>query len=76
MSTQKYTACVGVKDLVIVDCKEALLVADMNQPQAIREIAKKVEEALENDPSQRPWGFYEVLSDEANHKVKKNCSLS
>ncbi len=71
VSTQKQVACVGVKDLVIVDCKEALLVADINQPQAIREVAKQVEESLKHDPSQRPWGFYEVLSDEEDHKVKK-----
>lgn len=24
-----------------------------------------------NDSSRRPWGYYEVLSDERNHKVKR-----
>ena len=71
VSTQKYVACLGVENLVVVDCKDAVLVADMRQSQAIRGLAEKVEKELERDPSRRPWGFYEILSDEADHKVKK-----
>lgn len=63
----------GLQNLIVVDTEDALLVINKNYDQEVKNI---VEMASENEvvkyhkTTQRPWGFYTVLKEEKNYKVK------
>lgn len=66
---------VGVKDLIVVDTDDALLICNLNNAQDIKKLvtqlrekgAPEVETFGENV---RPWGAYEVLAEGPGYKVK------
>jgi mannose-1-phosphate guanylyltransferase/mannose-6-phosphate isomerase len=75
-SDGRLVATVGVSDLVIVATKDAVLVADKANAQAV----KKVVEALKSDSRpetefqhivHRPWGSYEGLAQAPRYQVKR-----
>jgi len=72
----RVVAAVGVKDLVIVDTGDAVLVADRNQAQDVKEVVAQLSE-LKHEAVQfhktvhRPWGSYTILEDAADCKVKR-----
>ncbi|HST28431.1 MAG TPA: mannose-1-phosphate guanylyltransferase/mannose-6-phosphate isomerase, partial [Rudaea sp.] len=73
---KRLIAAVGVKDLVIVDTADAVLVADRERAQQVKQV---VEQLRASDHSaarfhqtvHRPWGSFTVLEDEADCKVKR-----
>ena len=73
---QRLVAAVGVKDLVIVDTGDAVLVAHRDQAQDVGEVARELAH-LEHDAAtwhqtvHRPWGSYTILEDAADCKVKR-----
>ena len=72
----KVVATVGVKDLVIVDTPDALLVAHKSAAQKIKSVvdALKVrghESTQLPAAVHRPWGTYATLKEEAGYKVKR-----
>jgi mannose-1-phosphate guanylyltransferase/mannose-6-phosphate isomerase len=69
-------ATVGVKDLVIVATKDAILVADRNQTQNVRAVVTRLQnsnrpEAIHHRTVYRPWGSYESLDDGDRFQVKR-----
>jgi len=66
---------VGVDDLIVVDTEDALLVCKKNESQKVKEVVDRLKI---NNPKvteshvfeNRPWGKFEVLSDEAHFKSK------
>ena len=67
---------VGVENLIIVDTKDALLVADKSRSQDVKQIVS----ALKNNGHEhhrshvevhRPWGTYEVLEEGKHYKIKR-----
>jgi len=69
-------AAVGVKDLIIVDTGDAVLVADRHQAQDVKEVvaqlsALKHEAVNFHKTVHRPWGSYTILEDAADCKVKR-----
>jgi mannose-1-phosphate guanylyltransferase/mannose-6-phosphate isomerase len=65
----------GVKDLVIVDTPDALLVADRAKAQDVSSVVARLREAGRKEPEQhirsyRPWGFFEGLSVGPRFQVK------
>ena len=65
----------GVKDLVIVDTGDAVLIADKGRVQDIRALVAKLKEAgrSEHDTHSRvhrPWGFYESIEAGDRYQVK------
>lgn len=75
-SGKRMIAAIGVRDLIIIDTEDALLVAHREQAQQV----KMVVDALKQDRHtstelhttvQRPWGSYTVLEDAADCKVKR-----
>ena len=82
----KLIATVGLKDLVIVDTPDALLVMNKFYAQSIREVYKSL--SYSDSPVlkvhtkvHRPWGSYTVLEERDNFKIKRievecNASLS
>jgi mannose-1-phosphate guanylyltransferase / mannose-6-phosphate isomerase len=60
------TALVGVRDLVVVVTKDAVLVADKTRAQDVKAIVDRLRSAGRNEPMEhtvvfRPWGSFEVV---------------
>lgn len=75
-SSEKIVAAVGVKDLVIVETGDAVLVADRHQAQDVKEVVTQLadlkHEAVEfHKTVHRPWGSFTILEDAPDCKVKR-----
>jgi mannose-1-phosphate guanylyltransferase/mannose-6-phosphate isomerase len=74
-SERALVATLGVKDLVIVDTPDALLVADRGRAQEVSGIVARLKQAGRKEPAQhlrsyRPWGYFETLSLRPRFQVK------
>ena len=72
---------IGINDTIIVGMKDAILVADKNQTQHVKNIvqtlkSKKIEQAEKQKKDFRPWGNFESLLTENNFHVKILTVLS
>ncbi|MDX2418386.1 MAG: mannose-1-phosphate guanylyltransferase/mannose-6-phosphate isomerase [Xanthomonadales bacterium] len=75
-SGDRVIAAVGVKNLIIVDTGDAVLVTDRHQAQDVKEVvaqlSKLKHEAVNfHKTVHRPWGSYTILEDAADCKVKR-----
>lgn len=75
-SGERVVAAVGVRNLVIVDAGDAVLVADRESAQSVRAVvdqlrAQRHSAATHHRTVHRPWGSYTVLEDAADCKVKR-----
>lgn len=69
-------AGVGLKDLVIVDTPDALLVCDKERAQDVKKLAAKIKAERRPEVSvhatvRKPWGSYTVLEKVSNRVVKR-----
>jgi mannose-1-phosphate guanylyltransferase / mannose-6-phosphate isomerase len=74
-SDKSLVATIGVKDLIIVDTPDALLVADRARAQDVSKIVKRLRDAGRKEQENhirayRPWGFYESLNMGTRFQVK------
>jgi mannose-1-phosphate guanylyltransferase/mannose-6-phosphate isomerase len=74
-SERALVSTIGVKDLVIVDTPDALLVADRARAQDVSAIVARLKEAGRKEHEQhlrsyRPWGYFEQLSAGPRFQVK------
>jgi mannose-1-phosphate guanylyltransferase/mannose-6-phosphate isomerase len=72
----RLVAAIGMKDCIIIETADALLVADKNQAQKVKSIVqtlktRKRNEAMLHQRVYRPWGSYETLDEEYRFKVKR-----
>lgn len=72
----KVVATVGVKDLIIVDTPDALLVAHKNVAQKVKTVVDTLKDRKHDSTHlpaavHRPWGTYATLKEEAGYKVKR-----
>jgi mannose-1-phosphate guanylyltransferase / mannose-6-phosphate isomerase len=72
----KIVATVGVRDLVIVDTPDALLVAHKGSAQKVKAVVDALKERGHESTQlpaavHRPWGTYATLKEEAGYKVKR-----
>jgi mannose-1-phosphate guanylyltransferase/mannose-6-phosphate isomerase len=72
----KLVATVGVKNLVIVDTPDALLVAHKDSAQKVKAVvdalkARNHESTKMPSSVRRPWGTYTTLKEEDGYKVKR-----
>jgi len=75
-SDKRLIAAVGVRDLVIVDTGDAVLVAHRDQAQDVKEVVNQLtslehESAVYHQTVHRPWGSYSILEDAEDCKVKR-----
>jgi mannose-1-phosphate guanylyltransferase/mannose-6-phosphate isomerase len=68
-------AVLGIRNLVIVDAGDAIMIADKDRVQEVRGIAAKLKELgrREHDVharAHRPWGFYESIESGDRYQVK------
>ncbi len=74
-SDKSLVATIGIRDLVIVDTPDALLVADRSRSEDVSKIVKKLKLQGRKEPethlrSYRPWGFFESLNVGPRFQVK------
>ncbi|PAF53598.1 mannose-1-phosphate guanylyltransferase/mannose-6-phosphate isomerase [Helicobacter sp. 13S00482-2] len=84
--SDKFVATIGLKDIIVVDTNDSLLLAKKGQSQAIKEIVaelKKTRPELTqiHTTAYRPWGNYSVLLESSYYKIKQivvkpKCRLS
>ena len=72
----KMVAAIGVRDLLIVDTPDALLVAHKDSAQQVKKVVEVLRsrnhEAVHLPPVvRRPWGTYASLKEEDGYKVKR-----
>ena len=75
-SSERVVAAVGVRDLVIVDSGDAVLVADRASAQSVKRVVERLRAdghsaATHHRTVHRPWGSYTVLEDASDCKVKR-----
>jgi len=72
----KLVAVVGVQDLVIVETKDAVLVAHQDKTQDVKKIVEKLkknqrQEVIVHSKVYRPWGHYETMDISERFQVKR-----
>ncbi|BCG64086.1 MAG: mannose-1-phosphate guanylyltransferasemannose-6-phosphate isomerase [Methyloprofundus sp.] len=75
-SENKLVAVIGVKDLVVIETDDAVMVAPKNRVQDVKEIVAtlKKEQRTEADLHRkvyRPWGHYDSVDEGERHKTKR-----
>jgi mannose-1-phosphate guanylyltransferase/mannose-6-phosphate isomerase len=75
-SDTRMVAAVGVKDLVIVDTGDAVLVSHRERAQQVKLVVERLRAtnhaaASVHQTVHRPWGSYTILEDAADCKVKR-----
>ncbi len=74
-SERSLVATIGVRDLIIVNTPDALLVADKSRAQEVHGLVTRLAEMNRREQSQhlrsyRPWGYFETLSLAPRFQVK------
>lgn len=76
-ATSRLVATVGVRDLVVVETADAVLVARRDASQEVKKVVQSLESQNKRDEHllhrkvQRPWGWYDSLEEADNFKVKR-----
>ncbi len=76
LSENKLLATVGVKDVVVVQTKDAVLIADKNNTQAIKQAVAQLEQISREEIHQhrevyRPWGKFDAIDEGERFLVKR-----
>ncbi|MFL9671418.1 mannose-1-phosphate guanylyltransferase/mannose-6-phosphate isomerase [Pseudomonas marginalis] len=75
-SHSRLVSTVGVEDLVIVETKDAVLVAHKSQVQNVKKIVDRLKmegrrESLDHREVYRPWGMYDSIDNGSRYQVKR-----
>lgn len=75
-SDSKLVTTVGVQDLIVVETDDALLVANKNESQGIKELVEKMvlknrSQVSHHRKVHRPWGWYDSLDFGERFQVKR-----
>ena len=77
-SSNRLIAGIGLKDLIVVETSDAILVCDKNKTQDVKYIFDKLKEE-NNDVHKvhttvyRPWGYYTILNQGEGYLTKMIC---
>ncbi|MEW6426033.1 MAG: mannose-1-phosphate guanylyltransferase/mannose-6-phosphate isomerase [Bacillota bacterium] len=72
----KVAALIGVRDLIVVDERDALLICPKNEAQRVKEVVAALKEAGDaradlHLTAYRPWGSYTILEEGFFYKIKR-----
>ncbi|MER2519475.1 MAG: mannose-1-phosphate guanylyltransferase/mannose-6-phosphate isomerase [Bdellovibrionales bacterium] len=75
-ASSRVIGAVGVRDLIVIDTPDALLIADKSKAQDVRHIYSALKGSghqahLAHATVSRPWGKYTVLEDNPGFKIKR-----
>ena len=71
---KKVIAAIGLEDFVVIDTKDALLIAKKGQTQKVKDIVNQLKQPsllTTHSTVHRPWGVFETLIDENGYKIKR-----
>jgi mannose-1-phosphate guanylyltransferase len=76
LNASRSITTIGLKDIIIVDTADALLLCKKGESQKLKQATEKIAQEsphLINSHvrTYRPWGYYDVLREEPGFKVKK-----
>ena len=85
-SEERLLVGIGIQDLIAIETNDAVLIADKNKSQEVKEIVeilkeRGISEGIEHKKMFRPWGYYISLVQGSEWKVKlifvkPKCQLS
>ncbi|MCP4979104.1 MAG: mannose-1-phosphate guanylyltransferase/mannose-6-phosphate isomerase [Gammaproteobacteria bacterium] len=72
----RLVATVGVKDLVIIETHDAVLVADKDKAQQVKQIVERLKQEKREEENfhrivYRPWGNFDSIDEGEGYKVKR-----
>jgi len=75
-ATSRLVSLVGVKDLIIVETPDAVLVADRSRSQDVKHIVTQLQQTQREEHTlhrkvHRPWGWYDSIDQGGRFKVKR-----
>lgn len=75
-SSSKVVAAIGVRDLIVVDTPDALLISHKDSVQRVKEVVSELKAmshaaVRHHQTVPRPWGTYTVLEEGAGFKIKR-----
>ena len=73
--SERLIAAIGLKDVIIADTPDALLVCDKNKTQDVKKIVQMLKssrrkECVTHLTEKRPWGSFTVLESGSGYKIK------
>jgi mannose-1-phosphate guanylyltransferase len=72
---QRKIATVDIKDLIVVDTGDALLISKRGSSQKVKKVVQEIRKNSDlhniHLTVHRPWGTYTILEDTTNYKIKK-----
>ncbi len=74
-SESRMLACIGINNMIVVETRDAILVASKDQSQEVKDLVtilkeKNMPQGLEHEICYRPWGTYESLIKQKTWQVK------
>ena len=74
-SESRLIAAIGIKNIIVVETRDAILIANKDYSQEVKDIVnslkeKKISQGIEHQKCFRPWGTYETLIKEKKWQVK------
>jgi len=74
-SDKRPVIAIGMKDTIIVDTSDAVLVASKDHAEKVKEVVadlskKDIKESKDHNYSYRPWGVFESIEEGLGYKVK------
>ncbi|EQB39191.1 hypothetical protein M947_08540 [Sulfurimonas hongkongensis] len=76
-NSDKIIATIGLKDFIVIDTVDVLLIAKKGETQKVKNIVNKIKHSTEHlvlnnhMTGHRPWGTYTVLEEAAGYKIKR-----
>lgn len=75
-SDHRLVALLGVEDLVVIETKDAVLVAERGAVQEVKEVVERIKregrgEHVNHRQVYRPWGHYDSIDFGSRHQVKR-----
>lgn len=75
-SSSRLVTVLGIKDLIVVETKDAILIAHQDKSQDIKKIVEQLKnenriELLQHKEVVRPWGKYDCIDVGARYQVKR-----
>ncbi|MCB1960786.1 MAG: mannose-1-phosphate guanylyltransferase/mannose-6-phosphate isomerase [Rhodocyclaceae bacterium] len=76
VATDRLVACLGVRNVVVVETPDAVMVADKNSTQDVKKIVARLKGGARSEASahrkvHRPWGYYDSIDSGARFQVKR-----
>jgi len=76
LSDHRLVSIVGVKDVVVIETRDSVLIADRVQSEQVKELVEHLKdnghtEVIDHRQVHRPWGWYDSVDEGERFKVKR-----